>query len=803
MILKLNTSKFIFGFFILLILSLPLWSQNLPVVNIGMVLDGPWDQNEEIITLLKQEILDLTRNEFNIRFPEEKLLLADWSATTIRTSLMKLLNDSHVDIVLAGGVIASQEVGKFKILPKPVIAPVVLDPELQGFPMKDGKSGVKNLCYIHSPARISREIKYFLDIVPFKKLTILASRAFSVSIPLFHEKIQNLGTELGIQVHTVYVESSANDALSRIPPDAEAVFFGTLFQLSNVEYDKLVIGVNEKKLPSFALWGRADVERGVLAGLLPDNYLPRLARRVALNVQRILLGQKPEDIPVAFAPEERLVINLSTARQIGVYPSWAVLTEAELLNPVRVSTPRILSLREVMLEALDVNLDLVASNHAVAAGEKEISVARSDLLPQLNILGLGLQIDKDRAEASFGSQAERTLSGSVQATQVIFSEPVWANLSIQKDIQKSRLFENDALRLDIVEEVAIAYLNVLRAKTFERIQRENLKRTRENLELAEVRLSIGFSGPSDVYRWESQIATNRKDVIFANAQRNLTEINLNRILNRPLEENFDTQEADLSDAALIDKFNRLFKYMNNPIDFKILRNFMVQEGIANSPEISTIDAAISAQGRFLKFTKNNLWMPTLAVQGELNHRFSEKGAGSPSDPGSELPPGLGLEFPRRDDTDWSIALNASLDIIRGGAKIAERRQALEELMRLQTERAALVNLIEQSVRANFHLAGASYAAIQQSRLAAEASGKNLELVVDSYSQGAISIIELLDAQNAALLAEEAASNAVYDFLVDLMQVQRAIGKFDIFQTDQDRDAFYDRLDVYFSKVNDS
>jgi outer membrane protein TolC/ABC-type uncharacterized transport system substrate-binding protein len=795
MILKLNTSKFIFGFFILLILSLPLWSQNLPVVYIGMVLDGPWDQNEEIVALLKKEILELTKNEFNIRFPDEKTLLADWSSTSIRASLLKLLNDPEINIIIAGGVIASQEVGKITVLQKPVIAPVVLDPELQGFPLKDGKSGVTNLCYIHSPARITKEIKYFLEIVPFNKLTIFASKAFSVSIPLFQEKIEKLGQELGIEINTVYVETSAEEALSQIPADAEAIFFGTLFQLSDSEYDILVNGVNEKRLPSFALWGQADVQRGVLAGLLPENYLPRLARRVALNVQRILLGQKPENIPVAFAPEERLVINLSTARKIGIYPSWAVLTEAELLNPVRESTPRILSLRDAMIEALDVNLDLAASNHAVAAGEKDISVARSDLLPQLNISGLGLQIDKDRAEASFGSQAERTLSGSVQATQVIFSEPAWANLSIQKDIQKSRLFENDAIRLDIIQEAAIAYLNILRAKTFERIQRENLRRTRENLELAEVRLSIGFSGLSDVYRWESQIATNRKDVIFANAQRNLSEIELNKILNRPLEENFDTQEADLSDAALIDKFNRLFKYMNNPRDFKILRNFMVREGIANSPEISNIDAGISAQGRILKFTKNNLWMPTLALQGELTHRFVQRGAGSSREPG--------LGFPMRDETDWSIALNASLDIIRGGAKIAERRQALEELMRLQTERAALVNLIEQGVRATFHLAGASYAAIQQSRLAAEASRNNLELVVDSYSQGAISIIELLDAQNAALLAEEAASNAVYDFLVELMRVQRAIGKFDIFQTDQDRDTFYDRLDGYFTKINES
>ena len=31
-------------------------------------------------------------------------------------------------------------------------------------------------------------------------------------------------------------------------------------------------------------------------------------------------------------------------------------------------------------------------------------------------------------------------------------------------------------------------------------------------------------------------------------------------------------------------------------------------------------------------------------------------------------------------------------------------------------------------------------------------------------QGAVSILELLDAQNASVLAEEAAANAVYDFL---------------------------------------
>ena len=41
--------------------------------------------------------------------------------------------------------------------------------------------------------------------------------------------------------------------------------------------------------------------------------------------------------------------------------------------------------------------------------------------------------------------------------------------------------------------------------------------------------------------------------------------------------------------------------------------------------------------------------------------------------------------------------------------------------------------------------------------AADAAAKTLEVVTDAYARGAISILELLDAQNAALVTEEAAA----------------------------------------------
>jgi outer membrane protein TolC len=60
---------------------------------------------------------------------------------------------------------------------------------------------------------------------------------------------------------------------------------------------------------------------------------------------------------------------------------------------------------------------------------------------------------------------------------------------------------------------------VLKAKTGERIQRDDLKTTRSNLDLARTRQAIGTAGPADVYRWESEIATRRREVLAAEAQR--------------------------------------------------------------------------------------------------------------------------------------------------------------------------------------------------------------------------------------------------------------------------------------------
>ena len=781
-------------FLIFLRLVFPQALKNMPVVRIGMVLDGYWERNEEFLILFRSEILELTRGEFEVQFPEDKLIMADWTESGVKEAMDKLFSDPQVDLILAMGIIASHEVATRGDLQKPVIAPFILDAELMGFPMKDGTSQVKNFCYVNIPDRIIRNVQSFLDVFKFQKLAYLINSHYLEAVPELNTRGKNLLKTIGIDLQVIGVGDNIDKALTDLSPDVQAVLLGPLTNLPRKEFYRFAGELIKLKLPSFSGFDVSDVERGILSTTVTDLF-PKVARRVALNVQRVLLGEEPGSIPVNIVIGEKLTINDATARAIGVYPNWGVITEAVMINEERVEAERQLDLRSVVRAAVDVNLDLAAKEKFVTAGAQNIKEARSKLLPQLDLSGTGLVIDEDRAEASFGSQAERSLSGSLRATQILFSEPVWANLNIQRSIQKTREQELEQLRLDIALEASKSYLNVLRAKTFERIEKENLRRTRANLELARIRESVGTAGPAEVYRWESLLALNRKSVILANANRNIAEIELNRLLHRPLEEPFATLEVDISEQILFTSDEELIKYTENQQYWDFFRDFMVVEGLAASPELAALDAAIMAQERVLRSASNSFWMPTLAVQGEYANIFSKGGAGSKGNP--DLSPLF--QLPELDTTSWSIGLALSFPLFRGGEKAAVRTKAQRELERLRFQRESLAERIEQRIRSAFHLTGASHSSIEQAQKAAEAADKSLSVVQEAYSQGAISILHLLDAQNAAFISDQAAANAVYDFLIVLMESERATGRFEFFMSEEEKRMFIGRMKTFFEK----
>lgn len=771
----------------------------LPLLRIGVILDGPLPRNKQLLTQFESEIRAVLESDRTVQFPADMILKADWSASSVKQAMDQLLDDPRTDVVLALGVLASLEAGRRQQLAKPVFAPFVLNPALQGIPLVKGTSGRSNLYYLTSPTDVAASLRLLYDIKPFSRFAVLIPQVVLALIPQPQTRLEQIirQTGLNLQGSITPVSTTAAPTLQALPPDVEAVLVAPMTQLSEAEFDALIEGLKERKLPSVSTEGRRAVERGLLVTRYRDFDLKRRARRVALSIlSTVVEGSNPSTFRVLLPRQERLTFNMATARSIGISPPWDFLTQADLLHAEEnQAVTRTLSLESVVREAMQANLDVQAADRFVAAGQETVNEARSFLLPQVEMIGDARIIDESAAEAGSGSLPENQLTGTLALNQILYDEPTWANLSIQKDIQVGRQATRTITALDVTFEAAVSYLNVLAAKTAARIQRQNLDLTRANLELARVRRDVGEARPAEVVRWESQIANDRRRVIDTFAQTRQTEIALNRVLHRRLETAFRTQEPTLDDPRLLSSFARTFPYVDNPKFFEIFRDYMVQEGLKTAPELYVSDAQIRAQERQLTADKRAFWLPTFALRANVT--TVERGGTGSDAPTFDLGGGRILALPQDNNWGWEVGASATLPLFTGFGRTARRNRSRETLAQLQLERQATAERIATRIRTALYQSGASYANINLAREAARAAARNYELVLDGYREGVTSILDLLDAQTESLNANLDAANSVYLYLIDLMQVQRSVGQFDFFRSDDSRQQWFNKLDAFF------
>ena len=767
--------------------------------GIGVVFDGPWEGNEALRTRVEHEVAALAAPRFRVVFPTAAQRVADWTPAAVREALDALLRNPEVHVVLTYGPVGSGAAAARGDRPKPVVAAFVIDPEAQGFPVTTNAagervSGVPNLAYLTFTRDPAEEIRRLREVAPFTRLTYLASEALLLANPSMEETLGRGVREAGGEAVITRVGASVAAALAALPPDTEAVYVTPLPQLSAAGFAELTAGLIARRLPSFSYLGREEVDRGLLASLYLETDLERLGRRIALHIQRILLGEDAGDLPVDFRRRRRLTLNLATARAIGVHPGWRVLTDAELLHDTPLGESRRLSLAAAVRESLAANLDLRAADRVTAAGLAAVRAARAPLLPQVTASGSYDRIDSDRSAASFGIQNEWTAAGSVGLSQLLFSDRARAGAAVERYAQSAREADREAERLDVAHGAATAYLNVLRARTFARIQRENLALTRANLEIAEARREIGVARATEVVRWENQVANHRRAVIEADAALAVARIALNRLRNRPLEEPVETADLGLDDPELLASAAIVEGPIQNPAAFAILRDFLSAEALAASPELARLDAAIAAGERTLLAARRAFWAPTLAADGRITALRVPDRAGA-----FDLFPDA-LQIAPANAINWSLGVSAALPVFAGGARFAEARRARESLAELRLRRAAAAERVETALRSALHYAAASYWGIGLAEEAADAARRNLTLVTGAYEQGALSILDLIDAQNTALVAEESAATAVYDYFLDLMDANRASGRIEAFLDPPDPVAFAERMRAFFAEA---
>lgn len=141
--------------FLLICLITPLFAEaSRKPIRIAMVMDGPSQSLEGIRDIFQKEIADLMDREHTIEFSDRTQFMGDWTEALISKEVSRALRDPRIDIVVAVGPIASNDIGLRKNLPKPSFAPFIIDHALQGLPFDDGASGVHNLNYLTFPTNV-------------------------------------------------------------------------------------------------------------------------------------------------------------------------------------------------------------------------------------------------------------------------------------------------------------------------------------------------------------------------------------------------------------------------------------------------------------------------------------------------------------------------------------------------------------------------------------------------------------------------------------------------------------------------
>ena len=758
------------------------------VARIAFVADREDSLATEIRDLVGKELLALTREEFDVRLPAHLVVVADGTAAGIAGAIERLIANEEVAIVVTQGLLSSELAARGAPWPKPVIASTVFDARLQELPQSSGASGVANLTYIAypSPGPLLRDLGKFRELVPFSNAAILVDEEVAATFAGLLGRLQETAADMGITLQPAPVGATAASALNRLPPGAEAVYLAPLNSLAEGEFERLAQGLAERGLPSFS-YTADHVNRGIMASLGAID-LPLLARRIAMNAYRILLGDDPATLPVAIVPAENLVVNMRTMRRLGNQPPLQALLEAKRLFETPGGIERSVTIESVMHEALAANLALAAEELAVRAGAEDIRLARASRLPALEAGVTGSAISRRAAESSFGLRPQRNVDGGLSLSQLIFSHEANANVSIQRSLQASREWDQAALELDVVLKAAEAYLNVLRGKSLEQVQQNNLDLTIASLRLAQERERIGAAGPGERLRLESELARRRAERINAYAARMAAEMSLNQVLDRPINEPFATPEAMLQGRALLEG-SLATRYLADLGRIGTLGDFLADVAVGLAPEIRSLDAVIAAQQRSLAATRQAFYLPKVALQGNVSDNLLRESAGAPP-----LPPGLAT--PSMPDESWQLGLSVTLPIFQGNARNARRAQTAATLNRVQRQRQLAAQRIEQNVRIQLLFARASLAIVSESETAAESARQSLALVTQSYGQGVVGVVDLLEAQTSALASERGVANAVYDYLVNLKRVERAVGQFEVLATPDERAGLLQRLAEY-------
>jgi outer membrane protein len=408
--------------------------------------------------------------------------------------------------------------------------------------------------------------------------------------------------------------------------------------------------------------------------------------------------------------------------------------------------------------ALERNLDVIQAQSNLQASGSGVTAAYGRYLPSVSGSG---GWTRSQSEGAIYTQGIPIPGSSAKRTDGSFNAGLSASLLLfdgfDREANLNRANASAAIgeytvtrtRQSIVFQVESSYLNVLRREQLVRVTEENLKRDRRQLERITESNRVGALSLADVYRQQSQVATDELGLITAQNDYNKTKADLVALIGLNVADEYEF--ADPITTATLDS-TELVQTLAKYRDLAMLTN----RALISRPDFLGARKNFDASESGVTSAKSN-YFPSLsasasfgATNEEFNRLFTYK----------TISWGVRMSWTLFD----GFATNQGVQ-----NALASRRNA--EINVAQSERNIGVEL--KKAMLDLEAAMKQYEVSQKGLVSASEDRKIAE---ERYNLGAGTLLDLLVANAGLVNAEANLVNASYNYIISKRNLEYVLGE---------------------------
>ncbi len=350
------------------------------------------------------------------------------------------------------------------------------------------------------------------------------------------------------------------------------------------------------------------------------------------------------------------------------------------------------------------------------------------------------------ADEGFEVGLDNTYSMGFSATLPVIAPQLWKSVEISSINIQTKLEAARSSRLSLINEVQKAYYNVLLCQDSYKVLRDQYDNAKLNAETYANQYKQGTASEYDVLRSEVAVRNIEPSLLSTENAVKLSKLQLKVLMGIDagieikIDDNLANYEQDMYNVTM---------NINRSLD--------------NNTDLRQLDL----QTKMLQKTatlQKFAYIPTLGAQ--FNYNWISMSDGN-----------MFKNFRFNPYSTIAVALN--IPIFSGGSRFYKVKQAEANVAQMGFQRENLVRALDMQVEAQLDNISKSVKQINSNKLGVEQAEKAYKIMQKSFEIGSATFVTLNDAELALTRARLSYSQAIYDFLAGVSDVQKLLGTTDI------------------------